>query len=257
MHRTRSRRAALRRRIPIAALLSVPALFAAGGPSVAIAAKHPPAPTTATSIAFAGYTWGVKSFPLYGPGPNAFSDSPQNVWVDASGALHLRITNRDGQWQCAEVILDHSLGRGKYSFTLSSPVGALDPNVVLGLFTWDDDPADNNREIDIEFARWGNALDPTNAQYVVQPYTLAGNLARFIEPAAAASVHSFDWASKKVTFASATPTGETISSWRYAGPTVPRPGAERTHMNLWLRNGLPPVDGREVEVVVSNFTFTR
>ncbi len=41
----------------------------------------------------------MKASPgLVGPGPNVFSDSPENVWVDAAGQLHMRITARDGQW---------------------------------------------------------------------------------------------------------------------------------------------------------------
>jgi hypothetical protein len=223
----------------------------------ALLACLPATAAAATSVGFSGYAWGVKSSPLTGPGPNAFSDSPANVWVDAAGALHMRITHRDGQWQCAEVVLDRSLGYGTYAFDVASPVGALDPNVVLGLFTWDDDPAYNHREIDIEFARWGNAADPTNAQYVVQPYTTASNLKRFWQPATAPSVHSFAWASKSVTFASAAATGQSIASRRYSGKSVPRPGAERTRINLWLQGGVPPVDGSEVEVVLSGFTFTR
>jgi hypothetical protein len=237
------------RRLPIlAASLLLMSAGAWGLPSRAAAA---------TSVAFSGYGWGVKSSPLTGPGPNIFSDSPENVSVDASGALHMRITHRDGQWQCAEVILDRSLGYGTYSFTIASPVGALDPNVVLGLFTWDDDPAYNHREIDIELARWGNAADPTNAQYVVQPYATAGNLKRFLQPATAPSVQSFAWASKSVTFASSTSTGQSIAGWRYTGKSVPRPGAERTRINLWLQGGAAPIDASEVEVVLSNFTFTR
>ncbi|MDQ4089270.1 MAG: hypothetical protein M3163_03045 [Actinomycetota bacterium] len=50
------------------------------------------------------------------------------------------------------------------------PGGRLDPNVVLGLFSWSDDPAYNYREIDIEVARWGDVAGDTNAQYVVQPW---------------------------------------------------------------------------------------
>ena len=45
------------------------------------------------------------------------------------------------------------------------------PALVLGLFTWEDhSDVPSNRELDFEFARWGRASDPTNAQFVVQPY---------------------------------------------------------------------------------------
>ena len=56
-------------------------------------------------ISFSGYDWWVKtSSGLVGPGPNYFSDSTNNVWLDAQGRLHLRITNRSNQWQCAELV---------------------------------------------------------------------------------------------------------------------------------------------------------
>lgn len=205
---------------------------------------------------FAGHLWAVKaSSEPVGPGPNLFSDSPLNVWVDAEGQLHLRITCRQGRWQCAEVILSRSLRYGKYSFAVASPVGDLDPNVVLGLFTWSDDPAAHHPEIDVEFARWGNDSDPTNAQYVVQRDDRDVNVERFVQPLRAPTFHSFTWAPKTVDFASATAANQTIAGWHYSGADVPRAGRERTRMNLWLNKGLPPTNGAEVEVVLSNFSF--
>jgi len=210
------------------------------------------------TIAFSGSSWTVKaSTGLVGPGPNVFSDSPENVWVDAFGHLHMRITHRDGRWLAAEVILDKSLGHGTYRFNVASPLGQLDPNVVLGLFTWSDDPAYNNREIDIEFAKWGDATATTNAQYVVQPYGSPGNLFSFVQPAGAPTSHQFTWASNRVTFLSTTAAGATIASWQHRGRDVPKPGDERTRINLWLDGGAPPTDGNEVEVVLSGFTFSR
>jgi hypothetical protein len=188
-----------------------------------------------------------------GPGPNYFSSSTDNVWVDGLGRLHLKLTRSKGRWYSAEVINTRSLGRGRYSFELDSAVHGLDPNVVLGLFTWSDDPAYNNRELDIEFGRWGNAADPTNGQYVVQPYDHAGNLLRITQPAVYSSTHSFDWQPSVVAFAgsSATP-----SPWTYAGPDVPQPGTEHARMNLWLYRGMTPRNGGTVEIVVKRFTFT-
>jgi len=89
------------------------------------------------------------------------------VW---QGRPPLRIRDKREVWTSAEVILDEALGYGTYRFTLASPVDQLDPNAVLGLFTWYDDPAQANREIDIEFSRWGDPNRTTNANYVVQPY---------------------------------------------------------------------------------------
>ena len=228
-------------------------------PALALIVPTPGAAQTAgRTVTFAGASWAVKaSAGLIGPGPNLFSDSPENVWVDDAGQLHMRITARDGQWRSAEVILDRSLGYGTYRWTVASPVGRLDPNVVLGLFTWSDDADYNHREIDIEVARWGDAAGASNAQYVVQPWDRAGNLRRFVQPDAAPTTHEFTWTSKSVSFRSATPSGETISAWTYKGRDVPRAGNERTRMNLWLNGGAPPADGAEVEVVLSGFTFVR
>jgi hypothetical protein len=202
-------------------------------------------------------TWQVKSSrSRVGPGPNYFSASPANVWVDADGRLHLRITYQSGRWTCAEIIGTDSLGYGSYVFTLASPVDALDPNVVLGLFTWSDKAAYNHREIDVEFARWGNAADPTNSQYVVQPYDLAGHLHRFREPTATApTAHGFAWRASRVDFTSAGPDGWS-HTWSYAGSDVPRAGGENVRLNLWLSGGAPPTNGQEVEVVVQSFAFT-
>ena len=206
------------------------------------------------TIVWAGRTWHVKSSrSAVGPGPNLFSASPANVWIDGEGQLHLRITNRGGIWYCAEIIGADSLGYGAYEFVLESPVDALDANVVLGLFTWSDRAQYNHREIDVEFARWGNAADPANAQYVVQPYDRAGNLVRFTEPAAPWSTHVFTWRPGAVDFASTSTAGS--NGWMYNGSDVPKPGGETVRLNLWLFQGQPPTDGQEVEVVVRRFTF--
>ena len=202
------------------------------------------------TISFSGYTWQVKtSAEPVGPGPNVFSDAPDSVWVDRQGRLHLRIVQTGAQWTSAEVVNTRSLGYGRYRFELASPVGALDANAVLGLFTWSDDPAYANREIDVEFARFADAEDPTNAQYVVQPYTHAGNLLRFTQARGASTAVSFDWRPGSVSFAGP-------ASWTYSGADVPPPGGEHARINLWLFRGAAPAAGKPVEVVVSAFRFT-
>ncbi|MBA3717671.1 MAG: glycoside hydrolase family 16 protein [Actinobacteria bacterium] len=205
------------------------------------------------TISFSGYSWTVKaSSGQVGPGPNEFSSSKNNVWVDRNGYLHLRINFSKGKWYCAEIASQRSLGYGTYRFTLGSAVSNLDPNVVLGLFTWDDDPAYNDREIDLEFSRWGNAADPTNGQYVVQPWSGTGNLQRTTVGANVPSNQSFSWSPGQVAFASS--NGST-ASWLYTGIDVPPPGNEKTHLNLWLYRGRPPSNGRAAEVVIRSFSF--
>src|SRR5438270_6126883 len=79
------------------------------------------------TVSFSGHLWKIKvSSSKVGPGPNFFSDSPQNVWVDTLGRLHLKITNVNRRWYCAEVVCLDSPGFGTYTWQLASPVGTLD-----------------------------------------------------------------------------------------------------------------------------------
>jgi len=226
-------------------------------------------------VPFAGRAWWVKDSGnnLWGPGPNRFSDDPGNVWVDAVGDLHLKITHRNGQWQCAEVTditanpAISTPGHGAYTFQVASRLDQLDANVVLGLFTWDDDPnsaALAHREVDFEAAKWGNANDPTNAQFVVQPYDVANHLVRFtIPPGNWPTTHRFDWRGDHVEWASWRGNGlvpaaatDVIHTYRYDGADVPPAGGtEHIHLNLWLVNGNAPQNGQVVEVVINDVSF--
>ncbi len=214
------------------------------------------------TISFSGHEWDVrKSRGRTSPGSNYFSDSTENVWVDESGRLHLAITERDGIWYCAEVDLRYPLGYGTYVFQVDSRIGDLDENVVLGLFTYDSDEGDeNHREIDIEFSRWGDAVNP-NAEYVVQPWETKGNSYIWMMPTTVeSSTHSFCWTSDSIRFISARgqesipPFDSIIEQWTYTKRSgIPDPGDERAILNLWLFESRPPSDGVEPEVVITGF----
>jgi hypothetical protein len=214
------------------------------------------------TISFSGYEWWVKaSVGQVGPGPNYFSDSTENVWVDGQGQLHLKITQRNGKWYCPEVICKNSFGYGKYIFYVTGRIGQLDKNVVLGLFTWDDSPEESNREIDIEFSRWGTEAD-TNAQYVLQPWDQLGNRHRWMMPELVdSSSHSFDWKPDSIYFFSvkghlSVPLFDSlIHSWVYKGSNIPTHGNENARINLWLFNGSAPADTNRLEVVISRFEY--
>jgi hypothetical protein len=226
-------------------------------------------------IAFAGRHWKVKDSgnSLWGPGPNRFSDNPLNVWVDGAGDLHLRITKRMGQWQCAEVTditanpATSTPGFGTYTFQVATRLDQLDANVVLGLFTWDDDPnsaAVAHREVDFEAAKWGNPNDPTNAQFVVQPWDVPDHLVRYtIPPGDNPTTHRFDWRADHVEWASwlgnslvPATAGDVIHTYRYDGSDVPPAGGtEHLHLHLRLVYGNAPQNGQEVEVVIRDVTF--
>lgn len=216
-----------------------------------------------TSIYWSGLTWDVKHAKhKQGPGPNFFSANRKSVWVDEHGLLHMTIRHVNGNWICSEIICKETLGYGKYSFLLSSPVDQLDPNAVLGLFTWRAVGGRHNNEIDIEISRWGNSSSP-NAQYVVQPYTIPGNIYRFrMSQQGGFSTHEFLWMPEAIYFHSFhghyNSIGDypEIKSWIYTKSMIPNPRNTHVRINLWLNNSRGPAKKKDIEVVIKAFNFT-
>jgi hypothetical protein len=203
----------------------------------------------AREVTFSGRSWVVTAGRIDDPSaPNRFSADRRSVWVDDSGRLHLRL-RRDGHaWTSAEVTCTKPLGYGIYQFSLDTEVGALDPNVVAGFFTWSDDDAFANREIDLEISRWGDPA-AANAQFAVQPYSLPGHLVRFNVPRGIPRLtYSFRWDPDSVVF--------NFYNYALMRDRIPPPGDARVHINIWLAGARPPIDGREAELIVENFLFS-
>lgn len=225
--------------------------------SVAALALTSTASAGTRSVSFSGYKWAVKaSTERIGPGPNIFSSSTRNVFVDRYGRLHLRLTrSRPGSnvWHSAEVIGKTSLGYGTYTWAIDSPVHALDPNAVFGMFTYSHLRAYHHREMDVEFSRWGKLSATKNALHTVQPSYVASNMHEYRHPPVSRSVHSFTWTPSGITFRnSALPA----LPWAYTGPSVPPAGGERPRMNLWLFRGKAPTTNYRKSVIIRKFTFT-
>lgn len=245
---------------------SLPPIFSENTPS--------PHSTSPRVISFSGYEWIVKSsVSRDDPGPNYFSDSNENAWVDDQGQLHLKITHKDDRWYCAEVISKKSFGYGKYTFHLANKVDQFNENVVVGLFTWnEDDPAYYHREIDIEFSKFGTEAD--NSQYGLIPdkaeqgavtwdYWEKNYARRFnLILDENLSIHSFVWQNESIMFQSISgflspklAASPLIESWNYTGKDIPKPGNENARINLWLYQGIPPSDNNEAEIIIKKFEF--
>ncbi len=214
-------------------------------------------------IHFSGYDWEVKSSDVpVAPRDNYFAADSANVEVDSTGKLHLRITHREAIWYCAEIRSRKSFGYGDYIFQLGSAVDSLPVDVVLGLFTYDSKAEPPHREIDIEFARWGDIQNP-NAQYVVQPYTEEGNLERFhIRLDGSYTTHRFRWYPEGIHFESYNgnypfaPGKEHFQKmWLYRAADVPSEGRERVHLNLYLISEKRLSKDEVIEVIINRFLF--
>ena len=217
--------------------------------AVAIARGQKTSPSTV--LQFSGYQWIVRDAPSNRGGTRNLYD-PANAWTDASGALHLRMTNTSGHLTCAEVSLTRSLGYGTYVFSVADTSG-LPPAAVFGIFTWDWARADQNySELDIETSRWG---DPTskNTQYVVQPFYLPANVFRF-STGRGVITHSIQWQAGRLSFRSIRASGEAVAQHDFTSG-VPTPGIESVRLNLYaFRGGKVPPD-KSAEVVIEKFEY--
>jgi len=220
-------------------------------------------PTGQVSITFSGHTWGIKTTggaagDQFDPGPNFWSNDPSVVSV-ANDGLHLKINQVNGVWQCAEVYLTESLGYGIYTMQVSSRLDQFGSHTVAApLFIY----AAPGQELDNEYSAPGGLVpSPNNAQFVVQPYTVPGNIIYYNEPSSSQVTSQIEWRSDHVTFrawngwSNAPAPGNIIYEWIYTGANIPLPGQERVRINLWLLGGQPPLSGGGDEMVINSFTF--
>ncbi|HEY0076242.1 MAG TPA: glycoside hydrolase family 16 protein [Abditibacteriaceae bacterium] len=217
------------------------------------------------TILFSGYEWKVKHGKAMGPGPNAWDEN--NVWVDEQGRLHLKISQQNGKWHCAELISKERFGFGRYQWQLVGRPDKFDPQIVLGLFpyTIPEVGPDGTNEIDIEFARWGKA------EWPIGNFTVWSAVKE-----AKQKTHSFDfkldgdyttnrfnWSAQGVEFwmlgGHRDDNQNIVSHWNYR-PEEPKQSIPQNalplHMNFWLFKGQPPQNGQGAEIILSKFSFT-
>ena len=211
-------------------------------------------------ITFSGYTWNVKhsGTSQWGPGPNYWSRS--NVWLDANNHLHLKITTSKRKWYCAEVQTTQSFGYGTWRWTVQGPLAQLDPNMVLGLFNYSGN--DGFDEMDVEFAKWGNASNNL-LNYTVWPaaagYANCHNTFPF-NPETTVTTHEFVRTASSVSFTSYNgplPDSQKILTsytcnnppWSISTRSMP------AFINLWLFQGRTPLNNTGVELVIQKFEY--
>ena len=234
------------------------ALPTQGGGVSAIATIRGEGPASAAMpskvLQFSGYEWVVRNGFVDRAGTRHIFD-PADAWTDANGALHLRITRKQGQWTCAEVKLTRSFGYGSYKFVVRD-ISHLEPAAVLTLFTWDGSQTDQYRpELDVEISRWGYPAIQ-NAQYVVQPYFIPTNVARFSAPSGLLT-YTFRWEPGRVSFQTVrgADSESPLVSEHVFTSGVPVPTSESVRINLYVfEKGETPLQ-KETEIVIERFEY--
>src|SRR6478609_7301524 len=80
------------------------------------------------TISWKGHTWQVTSGGMAG----VCQGDPNNVSVDASGYLLLKISHNNGVWTSAELFTTDKIGFGTYQWQVDGAIDMFDKNVVLG-----------------------------------------------------------------------------------------------------------------------------
>jgi len=208
------------------------------------------------TIHFSGYDWIVRSAPSERGGELNYYD-PANAWMDEKGYLHLRMGEYGGRWSCAEVNLTRSLGYGTYKFVVQDSAH-LSASAVLGIFTLDERLGEETRiEMDIELSQWGKS-GSRNAQYVIQPYYIPENIARFaVGPGV--FTHILRWEPDSASFrtvhgSTAGPGGKGISEHTFTSG-IPAAAGETVHIDLFDFYHSRNTSQRPAEVVIEKFEY--
>jgi hypothetical protein len=210
---------------------------------------------TSRTVNFAGTTWTVRSAPG-NPGGNLWSDDPKSVWVDAAGALHMKIRKVNSVWYCSEVSTVGYTTYGIHRFQIDGRLDQLDDRMVFAVFAY----KDANNEIDIEFSKWVGQVGDINTQYVLQPSTVLGHRQLFkMALNGTWSTHYFNWQPSSIGFKSfhghydEPPSQDFfINSWLYLGNDIPKTSSNlRVVINFWMYQLTSRYDDQDAEIVVT------
>ena len=215
----------------------------------------PPQFAPTASLKFSGYDWSVRTIANDKGGTHNLFD-PENAWTDTSGALHMQIKKKSGSWSCAEICLNRSLGYGTYSVTVRD-TSHVDPAAVFTMYTFEDSAGEQHyREMDVEVSRWGDPANRNNAQYVVQPFYIPGNVFAFTAPSGTLT-YVLRWESGRATFQtfrgrSAGAGAQLVSEHEFTSG-IPEPGKAAPRLIFYVVASDKNPMQKPSEVVVEKF----
>jgi hypothetical protein len=214
-----------------------------------IAASMPmlPAPASARTLEWSGHRWDVRPAGFGSPGPNQWSDAPENVRVEGSELVLTIRPDAAGQWAGAEVANQAHLGYGTYRWVVNSDLKRLDAHEVLGMFTYGG-PDPSNNEIDFEPAHWGNRAWPGGSATVWQDAAAERRRTQSFRYAGRPPyVHEFVWRPGRIDYVVTEGGGATLLDWTVTSG-VPTPSSEVARINYWRFRGMPPAGIRSMRL---------
>jgi len=206
-------------------------------------------------IQFAHQNWLIKTHTeVMGPGNNLYGLHPNNVKTDRKGRLVLAVKKVKNGWSCAEIISENTITEGMYEFTIESDLALLEPNMVLGLFVYNEANPPYFDEADIEFSRWNNP-EFDDAQFVVhnnqQPEPFRFSTPQGLQQ----SIHQIKITKDSICFQSKwlnkNNSDPIIYMFKIARPKTMSLSATHIRVNLWLMEPADTVK-RYPKIKISN-----
>jgi endo-1,3-1,4-beta-glycanase ExoK len=199
-----------------------------------------------------GKQWWVRNG-TGNPGCNTWNSSNSNVWVDGNNGLHLTIKKVGSTWFSTEVdTTNANYSYGVYKWKVFSPILNLDPNIVAAMFFRHND----TNEIDIETTQWG-WIYSDRLSLSVQPNSYQSAIA-FNSPHQNDTnvTYSFDWEPAYVHFTAKLANGTVIADCNCTDQTSIPHVVGGLAMQMWLMNHLAPINGKNAEMVLTDFSYT-
>ena len=205
-------------------------------------------------LRFSGFEWKVRTQPGdYGAKTNEYSFD--NVYVDESGALHMRLSRNDRGWVCSELQTVRSLGYGDYAVDIRD-ASHLEPAVMFSAYTYFERATDgDHRELAIHITRRGIASNK-NAEFRIQPAFVPANFYHFDAPSGPLKL-GLNWQPDEAGFSvsrAAAPVAQPKASWMFK-TGVPRSDDTHLYLNLCNYGYAPAPPTHDAEVVVNKFEF--
>lgn len=184
------------------------------------------------------------------PGNNYWNNT--GAWIDDQDRLHLTVVNDSGTWKSTMLNSQNTYCYGTFTWNVASPVFTFGKNCVVGLCTYLDDYNASN----VVISRWG---DPNGNQlwYYKESSTVEGNSKEYlVSPSieGANTTYRIEWKPNYIRFTSMQADGTVIADYNNTNSSTIPKDPESVIMNLWLV--APPSDGRNIELIISNFTVT-